>query len=206
MQSQGVFRCSACGSLSRIPFSVGLPFYRDTSYWWLEEDWLRLYQKSFFVWFEHDIQDRISLEIGAANGDFLKLVQDKINHIAVYNDLMHLARSEYNFPVTILGESEQCDLWLKKQHGPINVFMIDVIEHLERPFGIFTHLPKGSSVFCVTADGDALNAHDEMFLHVEHSCIMTKTGLELAGDVHGFTIQKYYRHPQGLSIFILEKS
>jgi hypothetical protein len=206
VQSQGVFRCQTCSSLSRIPFNIGPAFYSDTNYWWLEDEWLRLYQKSFFVWFEEDIPtDRASLEIGAANGDFLRLVQKTTKGPVVYNDLFYLARPEYDFPERMIGIAERCDLWFKLQKHPVNVFMIDVIEHLERPFGVFTHLPEGSRVFCVTADGDALHADDEMFLHLEHSCIMTQQGIQLATRKYGFTIFKYYRHPQGLSIFILEK-
>jgi len=193
-----------CNSLNRLQIPE-VSYYTAVSYWWNME-WLPLYQNSLFVWMKDLIQAMPSIEVGAADGDFLNLVQ---NHIGsqfpvTYNELVDKKRKQFNFNHLWIGDIFHFKNKIPTEY-PINLFMIDVIEHLAKPFDLFPLLASKSRIYIVTADGDALFAYNEMLTHIEHSCIISKSGMSIAAKNNDCKIIKYYSTPFGVSITILEK-
>ena len=204
LKLQGIWKCPVCETLNKqdIPDPK---YYPDISYWYTDP-WLKLYQKSIFVYFEQDILDLPSLEIGAADGDMLHLVQQlHPKQETIYCELVDLHRKEYQFTEYWIDQVEKFYGNIKYLPQPHNILLINLVEHLVDPLKILEVCPSGSRLFIVTDDGDAFLAHDALLLHVEHSCVITKKGFELAAKNNKAQILRYYPTPVNISVTVIDK-
>lgn len=196
-----IFYCSDCGSLNRKTVNTD---YEANSYWY-KETWLATYQKSLLCWFEESIQIIPSIEIGAADGDFLHLVSQVTKQPCIYNELVDMCRPLYTqFIDKWIGsiETKLEQLQGLRNH---NIFMIDVIEHLLHPGKLLQAVPSSNYVYLITNDGDGLYVMNEMLYHSEHSCIMNKKGIDWICSNLGYELIQYIRTPQMLTAIILYK-
>lgn len=210
MYRQGIYRCLECGCLFRGEITFDYSWYSRVDYWYKGVEELQLYQKSMFAWFEDLILPGTSIEYGAADGDFLVLVRKAIpcNYPVYYNELTDMLRPEY------------ADLKIQKEIGSFeehkpgaescaNIFMIDVLEHINDPLGatrcVARGLRPGGRFFVVTNNADALNAHNEIFYHQEHLCLFGSNAFGYLAERSGLRILRYVNSPQGLSFVVFEK-
>ena len=206
---QGIYRCLECGSVYRQK-AIDYNFYEESDYWYKGDEELKLYQKSFFVWFEDYIIDGNSIEFGAADGDFTNLIREKIGFLwdVCYSEIKDLLRKEY--------ENKNIKKFINtfedfpKTEKFKNIFMIDVIEHINDPIKTFTDvydlLEDGGRFYFVTGNGDCLDAHNMIFHHQEHVCTFTRKSIIHICQILDFRIVKYFVNPQGVIHVILEKN
>lgn len=202
LETQGIYKCSFCASLNRAKIP-NTQYYSDVKYWYTS-DWLKLYQKSILTWFEQDLLNVPTLEVGAADGDMLALIQEKLpEQKTIYSELVNLIRPEYKFNEVWIGPIEKYTHRIQVL-PPSNVILINLVEHLESPFSLLDFLPRGSRLFIVTDDGDSVFAFPALILHLEHSCIITKKAFDWVASRYNGRIVHYYPTPVGISITVLD--
>jgi len=206
--AQGIFKCEGCGCIYRSE-NMNYSFYSNVGYWYKGNEVLKLYQKSIFVWFEDYILPGKSVEFGAADGDFISIVRDRIDaaYSVDYNELVDMLRPEYrskDIGVVVCPLEE-----FPENKSYKNVFMINVLEHLNNPLvsleKIYRMLEDGGRLFIATDDGDALNAHDEILYYREHTCIFGRTGIEYVCSKIKFKLVAYFSSPFGYVFTVLER-
>jgi len=137
---QGIYKCVACGHLFRNPtYNFDYSFYAKHDYWYKDPFW-STFQKTYFAFFEQwIITDPMTIELGAANGDFLRHVFDHLNSNLVgifpdiyYNELKDIVSppNESFIPKKnrLIGPMEDIDFY-DSRFG--NVFLIEVLEHFK---------------------------------------------------------------------------
>jgi SAM-dependent methyltransferase len=209
MFRQGIYKCNACGCLFRTN-TFDYSWYEEVDYWYKGVEELKLYQRSMIAWFSDYIQDGPSIEFGAADGDFCAELTKYVDAENItYSELVPMLRSEY----TDKGFSQYIGSFDDYPEDLIkfkNIFMIDVLEHINDPVKALSKahdlLQDDGRFFMVTNNGDALNAHDEIFRHQEHMVILTKAAVQIMAHDCGFKILRYFLNPQGLSFTIMEKA
>lgn len=206
--AQGIFKCHNCNCLYRRD-DVDYSYYSKSDYWYKGDEHLKLYQKSILAWFDNYILSGNSIEFGAADGDFISLMREKIGseyHID-YNELVDMIRPEYrNKDIGIwVGPIEEFSTTRKYK----NIFLINVIEHLNYPViclrKIIGLLEIGGRVFMCTDDGDAFNSHDMIFYHQEHTCVLGRIGINYICDLLHLRLLRYFSSPFGAIFVIIEK-
>jgi hypothetical protein len=203
---QGIYKCNFCGSIQRKN-NVNPSFYTGSNYWYKGDESLKLHQKSRFVWFENYILDGKSIEFGAADGDFLFLVKNKKkNNTIFYSELVDMLRPEYeNLSFNkIIGTIDDCNLSKFS-----NIFLIDVIEHLDDIRGsmskLIDMLENNGRIFISTNNGDVFDTFLQLFYHQEHTCMLTKKGFEILCKDFSCTLIKIFEAPQSWLYVIIEK-
>ena len=205
--AQGIFRCDNCGCIYRSE-DIDYSFYLQCDYWYKGEEVLKLYQKSIFAWFEDYILPGNSIEFGAADGDFISILRDRIDSIhVVYNELIDMLRREYkakDIDIVVCPLEE-----FPETRKYNNVFMINMLEHLNKPLDSLEQLKRildnKGRIFIVTDDGDSINAHNEMLYYREHTCILGRKGIDYICDKLRINIVRYFVSPLGQIFVILEK-
>jgi len=207
---QGVYRCKKCGCLFR-PNPIDYKWYEDVDYWYKGDEELKRYQKSMFAWFDGEFLDGNTIEFGAADGDFTKLLRNRVLpfYRVVYSELVDMLRPEY-LAYDIEKAIGSFETVVKSQPRDFsNVVMIDVLEHIHEPVDalkkVYDMLVPGGRFFMVTNNGDIPDIHDEMFRHQEHVVMLTERAITYLCIVTGFVLKQYFRSPQGLSFTVLEK-
>jgi len=205
---QGILKCIDCGCIFRFT-DININFYYQSDYWYKGYEELKLHQRARYVWFENYILNGNTIEFGAADGDFTYLIRKKIEkkYKVFYSEIKDLLRIEY-LDCDIdkyIGTIEN----YKKNNFYHNVFLVDVIEHINDIREIFKSIHKmlilGGRFFISTNDGDSFDAHIPMFYHLEHTCMLTRQACEILANFANFNIVKYFRAPQNWIYVIFEK-
>jgi len=206
---QGIFKCqTGCGCTFRA-HKVDIDRYLKTNYWYTGDEELKLYQRSKMAWFEDYILNGDSIEFGAADGDFTYLIRKAVGnrYNVIYSEIVDLLRPEYMYS------------GIDKYIGPIeaytqpikfdNIFLLNVIEHLNDIRGVFGHIYKMLNTmgrfFISTNNGDSFDAHNALFYHWEHTCILTKQAIQILANDFGFRILRFFTSSEDCVYIILEK-
>ena len=209
IDGQDIYECGDCHSLFRGTL-VDYQRYIACDYWYVGDKELKLHQKSLFGWFEDLILDGPSIEFGAADGDTVNSIRNIVSseHMVVYNELKDLLRPEYRSKKihTNVGTFEN----FEADHRFDNVVMIEVLEHLNDVPGAFSKvndlLNVGGRFFISTDNGDS-SPHrlNSIFMHWEHTVILTKVAISMLASQNGFRIIQYFTNPFGISFIVLQK-
>lgn len=213
---QGNYKCNNCGHLFKVG-NFDYKWYTDVDYWYKDDpDTLRLYQKMFFAvfedYFKNDEKFNIyTLEIGAADGDFLYHVHNRypFQHL-FYNELQDNCRKAYNDFIEkkiILDFTKAEDTAVL--HKFDNIVLNDVIEHFDDVHGamdkLVDFLVDGGRLMFITNNGDFLNAHNELIYHYEHLNIFSAKSWKKFIEDYPVKELLHFNSPQGLSFIVLEK-
>ncbi len=214
---QGVYRCTKCQHLFRInALDFDYTFYEKHDYWYNDPHWHR-FMKTYFAFFEDYISlNTPSIELGAANGDFLSSVYDFQSNFVVggipelyYNELKDILNPIYN---SIIPKE-------RRLIGPIetitfpctfeNVFLIEVLEHFKDPYLVETILKtitkKHGRVFIATDNALHLNAVDMMFHHLEHLHIFSYASFSTVFSNSNWNCLLHWHSPVGKKYIVLER-
>ena len=208
ISSQGVWKCQDCRILFRDSI-MDIDFYHKKDYWYPDSKGLFLQQKSRFFWFEDYIVKGDSIEFGAANGHVTYLIRMK------QPDKYKVVYSEIKDMLAVCYTELDIHKWIGKMEDFIpyfpfkNVFLVDVIEHLRDTRSVFKKLREilkvGGRVFISTNDGDAFDAHLQMFYHKEHNFIFTSSALIKLAREFEFNPVATFHAPQDWMYLVFEK-
>jgi SAM-dependent methyltransferase len=171
-----------------------------------------LHQRSKFEWFSDYVLDGHTIEFGASDGDMTILIRRAIpsSYWVYYSELKDMLRPEYGFRDIdkFIAPIEEAFSVPRFSGRFSNVFLIDVIEHLNDVVGalqgIWSILEEGGRLFIATNNGDSFRAPEAMFHHWEHTCVLTRVAVESFCRV-GFVICRYFRDTADRLYVILEK-
>lgn len=206
---QNNYKCKECGHL----FKGGMfnyDWYKIVDYWYKDSpETLRRYQKMFYAVFEDFVLPGNTLEIGAADGDFLYHVNKHFpDNKITYSELTDICRKEYNDFISekIIGDFTKLEF---NSTTYKNIFLNDVIEHFDNIWGsmdkLMSLMETGSRLFIITNNGDFLNAHNELIYHQEHINIFTAKSWEIFTNKYPLKELLHFNSPQGLSFMVMEK-
>lgn len=218
---QGVYRCEFCSHLFRHP-QTSYNFYEEHDYWYDDPMWFN-FQKTYFTFFKKYITyNSNALEVGAANGDFLVLVQQYLGNMGLhpklyYNELKDIIpnHNDVFIPTVnrLIGPIEEMP-GIKDppylQFG--NIFMIEVLEHFKDPMLcielLCNRLSKNGRIHIATDNGNHLYAADMMFRHQEHLHIFTEKSFDILIQKLKLPLKKkfWWNSPAGKSYTVLEKT
>ena len=90
-----------------------------------------------------------------------------------------------------------------------NIFLIDVIEHLDDIRGsiskLIDMLENNGRIFISTNNGDVFDTFLQLFYHQEHTCMLTKKGFEILCKDFNVNLIKIFEAPQSWLYVIIEK-
>ena len=180
-------------------------WYEKADYWYRDEHLIR-YQKMFVSVFEEFVKPGNALEIGSADGDFLNIIKNTCNlEKTHYNELVKMNRDEYDFDEYHIGAID----YLEMPEDMDNIFMIDVIEHLNNSKDafkrIFSWLKPGGRMFILTNNGDAYNADHEFIYHFEHREIFSDKSMDLMLETEPCKKVLDWNSPFGLKFLVIER-
>lgn len=210
---QGVFQCQECRHLFRQDANTfDYNFYSQHDYWYNDPHWRR-FMRTYFAFFDDFIMPHSpTIEFGAANGDFLSVVNEEVPiSIIYYNELVDLVNPKYDCIIPkenrFIGSIEEISL---PSMFVDNVFLIEVLEHCKSPYKVFSVLQKitriGGRVCIATDNAEHLNAPDMIFRHREHLHIFSERSFRQLLTSYPFKILLYWNSPVGKSYIVLEKT